>query len=81
MKIKHVLECQFGNWYDKWRKHTIESEIIPLPTEFVSWLRDGEFKSEEFPLREAANEIDSDFYGTENEPSTNDKLVKINGNH
>jgi hypothetical protein len=53
MKIKHVLECQFGEWYPQFKHITIESEIIPLESEFLSWIRDAKFLTtdEEFPVR------------------------------
>ena len=67
MKIKHILECQFSSWYETWQNNTIKSDVIPLPKEFIIWLKEGDFITNAFPFREGKNEIDSDFYGMEDD--------------
>lgn len=39
MKREHVLNCNFSAWYPKFKNITIRSRVIPLPKEFVDYLK------------------------------------------
>lgn len=39
MKRQHVLNCNFSAWYPKFKNITVRSRIIPLPKEFVDYLK------------------------------------------
>lgn len=39
MKQKNVLNCIFSSWYPKFKNITIRSRIIPLPKEFIEYLK------------------------------------------
>ena len=39
MKRKHLMNCSFSSWYPKYKNITIRSRIIPLPKEFVDYLK------------------------------------------
>lgn len=45
MKVKHVLECQFGSWCAKLKEVSIPSVIIPLSSDIVEWLINGKFET------------------------------------
>ncbi|KAF4554089.1 putative cell division cycle protein 123 [Elsinoe fawcettii] len=35
----HILACSFPSWYPLFRSHTPKARLLPLPTEFTSYLR------------------------------------------
>lgn len=39
MKRQHVLNCNFSAWYPKFKNITMRSRVIPLPKEFVDYLK------------------------------------------
>lgn len=39
MKRQHVLNCNFSAWYPKFKNITISSRVIPLPKEFIDYLK------------------------------------------
>ena len=39
MKVSDVNACSFEQWYPLFSKVTIESEILPIPSEVLSYLR------------------------------------------
>ena len=53
MKVEHVVQCQFHNWYEKFAKVTFKSYVVPTNEGFVSWLKNGEFNisSSAFPVK------------------------------
>ncbi|RAL60825.1 hypothetical protein DID88_010150 [Monilinia fructigena] len=36
----HILNCSYDNWHAKYRSSTLKSRIIPLTSEFLSYLRE-----------------------------------------
>ena len=39
MLVKDVEACSFANWYDKFKKVTFKSIIVPIPPEVLTYLR------------------------------------------
>lgn len=37
---EEINHCQFHEWYDKFEKNTIKSRIVPLPKEFIDYLKE-----------------------------------------
>ena len=39
MKKEQILNCSFANWYDTFKQFTFRSEIIPLDSNELAYLR------------------------------------------
>lgn len=62
MKRQHVLNCNFSAWYPKFKNITIRSRIIPLPKEFVDYLKADNvvLPGEPIITRDSGEESESD---------------------
>ncbi|KAI0976309.1 D123-domain-containing protein [Xylaria arbuscula] len=69
----HILNCSYDSWFNKYRTSCIKSRVIPLPQEFVSYIReDGIILADEDdeewasapsirpPIHEVESDSDSD---------------------
>ncbi|KAK8735125.1 hypothetical protein OTU49_005506 [Cherax quadricarinatus] len=41
MKVEEVLSCSFPSWYDKFKKCTIKSIVVPLTPEVLAYMQDN----------------------------------------
>ncbi|XP_042205516.1 cell division cycle protein 123 homolog [Homarus americanus] len=41
MKVQDVLSCSFPSWYDKFKKCTIKSILLPLTPEVLAYMQDN----------------------------------------
>ncbi|KAJ3260166.1 hypothetical protein HK103_001242 [Boothiomyces macroporosus] len=72
MSAKDKLECDFSNWFPKFRHLTIKSRIIPLDLEFVEYLKSD---SVYIPgMKNIKNEYDVD---SDDEESDSEQEVEI----
>ena len=39
MLVKDVEACSFANWYDKFKKVTFKSIVVPVPHDVLAYLR------------------------------------------
>ncbi len=39
MLLKDVESCSFSNWFEKFKKVTFKSAVIPIPPEILNYLR------------------------------------------
>lgn len=62
MKRRHVLNCNFSVWYPKFKNITIRSRIIPLPKEFVDYLKADNvvLPGEPVVTRNSSEDVESD---------------------
>lgn len=63
LKVAAVDHCRFEWWYPRFERYTFKSTIVPLPEEFLDWLRfsDGiTMDDADFPIAWAGREISND---------------------
>ncbi|KAK7022908.1 hypothetical protein SK128_016043 [Halocaridina rubra] len=73
MKVHEMFTCALPNWYEKFKKHTIESIFLPIPPDVLAYLQDnGTLVLPEGSLPETQNNPSSKENDEDNEWDNNE---------